>query len=289
MSVALSVGVAGVLSTGVTGTTGFVEANGLTFAYIEEGSGPLVLLLHGFPDTAHTWDSLRPQIAAKGYRAVSPFMRGYHPTAVPGVDPSQETLAGDALALISALGADSAVIIGHDWGASAAYGAAALGPDRVTKLMAVAIPHPATLRPSLRKVRDVRHFALYKLPRAPQRFARNDFEALPAIYRRWSPRWTPPAAEFDAVRECLSSPGSLDAAFGYYRKLSPLPSASLRTKITVPTVVIAGSDDPLAEPSDFRRAARMFKGEYILEEVPGGHFMHREHPKEFAARVLGHL
>lgn len=288
-SVAVAVGVAGVLSTEVAGTIGFVEANGLTFAYIEEGSGPLVLMLHGFPDTAHTWDDLRPRIADRGYRAVSPFMRGYHPTAVPSADPDQETLASDALALITALGASEAVLIGHDWGASAVYGAAALRPDRVSKLMAVAIPHPATLRPSLRKVWGVRHFGLYKLPLAAQRFARNDFEALPAIYRRWSPTWTPHAAEFDAVRECLSSPGSLDAAFGYYRKLSPLPSASLRTKITVPTVAIAGSDDPLAEPSDFRRAARMFKGEYILEEVPGGHFMHREHPKEFAARVLGHL
>ena len=57
----------------------FVDANGLRFAYLEEGSGPLVLLLHGFPDTAHTWDELRPRIAAKGYRAVSPFMRGYSP------------------------------------------------------------------------------------------------------------------------------------------------------------------------------------------------------------------
>ena len=83
----------------------FVEANGLKFAYIEEGSGPLVLLLHGFPDTAHTWDDLRPRIAANGYRAVSPFMRGYHPSAIPDRDPDPETLAHDPLALIEALGA----------------------------------------------------------------------------------------------------------------------------------------------------------------------------------------
>ena len=62
----------------------FVDANGLKFAYLEEGTGPLVLMLHGFPDTAHTWDDLRSRIAATGYRAVSPFMRGYHPTADPG-------------------------------------------------------------------------------------------------------------------------------------------------------------------------------------------------------------
>ena len=111
----------------------FVDANGLKFAYLEEGTGPLVLMLHGFPDTAHTWDDLRSRIAAKGYRAVSPFMRGYHPTAIPDRDADQETLARDALALVDALGASEAVVIGHDWGAAAAYGAAALGPDRVNE------------------------------------------------------------------------------------------------------------------------------------------------------------
>lgn len=267
----------------------FVDANGLNFGYLEDGSGPLVLMLHGFPDTAHTWDDLRPRIAAKGYRAVSPFMRGYHPTAVPDRDADQETLVRDALALIEALGASEAVIIGHDFGAAAAYGAAALGPDRVKKLFALAIPHPAALKPSLKKLWGVRHFAVYKLPGAPNRFARNDFAALPAIVRRWSPDWSPDPKEFDPVRASFSNRASLNAAFGYYRKLSPVPSASLKTRITVPTVVFAGLGDPVAKPSDYRGAARMFDGDYLVEEVPGGHFMHREHPDTFAERLLAHL
>ncbi len=267
----------------------FVPANGLRFAYLEEGSGPLVLLLHGFPDTAHTWDDLRPRIAARGYRAVSPFMRGYHPSAIPDRDADQETLARDPLALIEALGADDAVVVGHDWGASAAYGAAALGPDRVRKLFVIGIPHPAALKPSLKKLWGARHFAAYKLPGAPDRFARNDFAALPAIYRRWSPTWEPGPDEFDAVRASFSNPASLDAAFGYYRRLSPIPSASLRARITVPVVAFAGVDDPIVAPSDYRAAARMFDGEYLVEEVPGGHFMHREHPEAFVERLLKHL
>ena len=267
----------------------FVDANGLKFAYLEEGTGPLVLMLHGFPDTAHTWDDLRSRIAAKGYRAVSPFMRGYHPTAIPDRDADQETLARDALALIDALGASEAVVIGHDWGASAAYGAAALGPERVKKLFVLAIPHPATLKPTLKKLWGVRHFAVYKLPGAPERFARNDFAALPEICRRWSPSWRPDPNEFDPVRASFSNRASLNAAFGYYRKLSPIPSASLKARITVPTVVFAGLDDPVAEPADYRGAARMFAGDYIVEEVDGGHFMHREHPDAFAERLLAHL
>lgn len=275
----------------------FIEANGLRFAYLEEGSGPLVLLLHGFPDTAHSWDDLRPRIAAKGYRAVSPFMRGYSPSAIPDRDPDQETLARDPLALIDALSGsgapekapEKAIVIGHDWGASAAYGAAALGPDRVAKLFVVAIPHPAALKPSLKKLWGVRHFAAYKMPGAPNRFARNDFEALPAIYRRWSPTWQPDPSEFDAVRASFSDPASLNAAFGYYRKLSPVPSASLKARITVPTVVFAGLDDPIVTPSDYRFAAKMFASDYTIEELPGGHFMHREHPDAFAERLLSHL
>lgn len=267
----------------------FVDANGLRFAYLEEGSGPLVLLLHGFPDTAHTWDDLRPRLAARGYRAVSPYMRGYRPSGIPAADAAQETLARDPLALIEALGAREAVVIGHDFGATTAYGAAALGPDRVTKLFVIGIPHPATLKPTLKKLWGVRHFAAYKLPGAPGRFARNDFAALPAIYRRWSPTWNPDPGEFGPVRESFADPASLNAAFGYYRKLSPILSASLKARITVPTVAFAGLDDPVAEPSDYRRAARVFDGEYVVEEVPGGHFMHREHPEVFAERLLTHL
>lgn len=267
----------------------FVTANGLEFAYLEEGTGPLVLLLHGFPDTAYSWDDVRPRIAAKGFRAVSPFLRGYHPSAIPARDTDQETLESDPVALIEALGARDAVVVGHDWGASAAYGAAALRPDLVSKLITIGIPHPATIKPSPKKLWGARHFAAYKLPGAPQRFARDNFAALPAIYRRWSPTWNPDPSEFDAVRASFSNPASLNAAFGYYRTLSPKPSASLRARIAVPTVVFAGLDDPIVTPADYRAARKMFTREYIVEEMPGGHFMHREHPDVFAERLLSHL
>ena len=266
-----------------------VEANGLRFAYLEEGAGPLVLLLHGFPDTAHSWDHARPRIAAAGFRAVSPFMRGYRPTAIPSRDADQETIARDALALIEALGETSAVVIGHDWGASAAYGAASLEPRRVRMLMTVGIPHPATVRPTPAKLWGVRHFFAFKLRGAPARFAANDFAQLPAIYRRWSPTWNPPAEEFNAVRECFADKESLNAAFGYYRALSFRLPAYLKRPIEMPTVAFAGLDDPIVTVDDYRRAARMFKAGYTVEEIAGGHFLHRESPEAFATKVIAHL
>ncbi len=266
-----------------------VDANGLRFAYLEEGRGPLVLLLHGFPDTAHGWDHVRPRLAARGFRAVSPWMRGYAPTAIPPRDPDFETLARDALALIAALGESSAVIVGHDWGAAAAYGAAALDPARVAKLVAVGIPHPATLRPSPVNLWRARHFVLYKLPGAARRFAADDFAALLSIYKRWSPLWSPSADELAPVRTAFSDPASLDAAFGYYRALRFRPPPFLRRPITVPTIAFAGVDDPNVTPADYTAASRMFQADYAVEEMRGGHFMHREYPDDFAAKLLAHL
>src|SRR3569623_1177323 len=95
----------------------FVQANGLRFSLLEEGRGPLVLLGHGFPDTAHTWDAVRPKLAARGFHAVSPFMRGYAPTSAPDGDLELSDLARDVLAFIDALGESKAIVVGHDVGA----------------------------------------------------------------------------------------------------------------------------------------------------------------------------
>src|SRR5262249_52726190 len=146
-----------------------------------------------------------------------------------------------------------------------------------------------TIKPTLKMLWGVRHVAAYKLPGAPARFARDDFAALPAICRRWSPTWDPKAEDLAAVRAGFSHRGSLNAASGYYRALRPTPPAYLRRPIEVPTVAFAGLQDPIIDLDEYRRAARMFTKEYIVEEVPGGHFLHREAPALFAERLLSHL
>src|SRR5712692_1264958 len=120
-----------------------VLANDLEFAILEAGSGPLALCLHGFPDCAHTWRHLLPALADAGFHAVAPFMRGYAPTGVPADGAYQiGALAADAAALHEALGGDEdAVLIGHDWGAEAAYCAAAHAPQRWRLLVTLAVHH----------------------------------------------------------------------------------------------------------------------------------------------------
>lgn len=265
----------------------FVEANGLRFAYLAEGEGPLVLLLHGFPDTAHTWDAVRPAVAQAGFRAVSPFLRGYHPTAIPADGKyDTETLGRDVLALITALGAPRAIIVGHDWGASAAYAATSLDPERVSLLVTVAIPHPASLRPVPRLVWGARHFLRFQSRNAEAFTAADNFAHVDELVHRWSPAWNVPLDETAAVKQAFRQPGCLTAALNYYRALRPVPPPSLRKKINVPSVIFGGSDDGILLRKDFERGRTWFGDRYELVYMPGGHFLHREHPARFVQELL---
>ncbi len=121
---------------------GAVSANGIEFGYLEAGSGPLALCLHGFPDTAWGWRHLLPELAEAGYHAVAPFLRGYAPTSLaPDGHYQIGAVVHDAVALHEVLGGDGeAVIIGHDWGAMATYGAAAFAPERWRRVVSAAVP-----------------------------------------------------------------------------------------------------------------------------------------------------
>jgi pimeloyl-ACP methyl ester carboxylesterase len=263
-----------------------ISANGLSFAALEEGSGPLVLLVHGFPDTAHTWDRVLPALAAHGYRAVAPFTRGYAPTEIPSDGKyDAETLGRDLLALIEALGERSAVIVGHDFGANAAYAAAAIDPGRVRLLVTVALPHPAAMAPTPRLLWLVRHFFVLRRRGAAERIRERSFEYIEELVRRWSPTWQVPPGETSAVRAAFREPGCLEAALGYYRALGPRLSEAQRRRIEVPAVCFSGEQDPVRR-RHFERARSRFTGPYEVVSMPGGHFMHREHPERFISELL---
>jgi pimeloyl-ACP methyl ester carboxylesterase len=262
----------------------FIDANGLRFAYLSEGSGPLVLLLHGFPDTAHTWEHVMHAVAGAGYRAVAPFMRGYHPTAASGPYDT-DTLGKDALALIDALGAPQAVVVGHDWGASAAYSAAALGPERVRLLVTLAIPHPRSIKPTPKLAWTLRHFLTLRGTRAAAKLRANNWAYLDELVRRWSPGRDVPADDTARVKESLAHAGAAEAACAYYAAVSPRLPASHRMPITVPAVAFAGEHDNIA-PRAYEKARHCFTASYEVVQVPGGHFLHRDHPHEFTTELL---
>jgi pimeloyl-ACP methyl ester carboxylesterase len=263
-----------------------IQANGLTFGYFEEGAGPLVLMVHGFPDTAHTWDEVRPAVAASGFRVVTPFTRGYFPTEIPsdGLYDS-DTLGKDVLALIAALGEESAIVVGHDWGASAAYSAAGLEPGRVRLLVTIAIPHPATMIPTPSLLWTVRHFLTLRLPGAAKRIRSGDFTHLDELVQRWSPGWSVPKGETDAVKAALAPAGHLEASLAYYATISPILPKSQRRKVEVPAAAFAGATDIVA-PSTYERARSHYTKSYEVVKVEGAHFMHRQHPEQFIRELV---
>jgi pimeloyl-ACP methyl ester carboxylesterase len=269
----------------------FLQTARLRFAYLASGEvgAPLVLMVHGFPDTAHSWDLVRPAVAAAGYRVVAPFTRGYAPTEIPSEEAfDADTLGGDLAAIIEALGEKSAIVVGHDWGASAAYSVAALHPERVRLLITLAIPHPASVVPTPKMLWTVRHFFTLRWKSAVDRARKDDFAMIDELVRRWSPAWDVPPGETEAVKRSFREPGSLDAALGYYRALRPWLPPSQKKRVEVPTVSFAGENDNI-DVSAYERARSRFKSSYDVVKMPGGHFLHREHPDRFRDELLAVL
>ena len=174
---------------------GRVHANGVEFAYLEAGdpAAPLALCLHGFPDTAHTWRHLLPELAAAGFRAVAPFMRGYAPTAVPADGRYQSGVLGvDANALHEVLGGDGrAVVIGHDWGATAVYAAATLAPERWSKVVAMSVPTanavPVAFLTDPRQLKRSWYMFFFQSPLADFIVPGNDMAVIDVLWADWSP------------------------------------------------------------------------------------------------------
>jgi pimeloyl-ACP methyl ester carboxylesterase len=281
--------------------SGRVDANGLTFHYLEAGSGPLVLCLHGFPDNAHTYGELLPVLAQAGFRGVAPFMRGYAPTS-PAPDGRYQAvlLAQDAIALIAALGDGRAFVVGHDWGATAAYGAAALAPERIMRMVTIGAAHPAAVRGDLatryERHKGVWHAYFFQMPFAEQVVAANDLAFLEDWWRDASPEYDP-AAVIERVKATFRQPGVVTAALNYYRHtfhpanhdpaLQPLQERASAAPTSVPTLAVHGTRDRPGRLEAFEGMDDLFvKG---LEKVvyPGaGHFVHLERPGDVNRRIV---
>jgi pimeloyl-ACP methyl ester carboxylesterase len=274
----------------------YVEANGIRFAYLEQGKGPLVLCLHGFPDTAHSYDKILPLLAGKGFRAVAPFMRGYHPTSLAkDGDYSVVTLARDVLALIDALGEEKAILIGHDWGALAAYTAANICPEKIEKLVFCCVPHLHKTPFTFTQLRKSWYVIFFQLPWWPEKALPKDgFAFIHRLYRAWSPNWIFTHEDVEPVKRALTGGGRVKAALGYYRAITRgVNKANWRfmsKQTTVPTLVLAGEADGSIDIEMFGTIRDCFIGEldfFSFEKV--GHFPQREKPELFAEKVLNFI
>jgi pimeloyl-ACP methyl ester carboxylesterase len=263
-------------------------ADGQRFVFADSGAGPLVVLLHGFPDTPSGWDRTRATLNAAGYRTVAPYLRGYHPdTIVPGRPYGGAETAADVVRLLDAIGAEHTVLVGHDWGASITYRAAALAPDRIRAICAIAIPHPRLIKPSPGVLWRARHFVTLRLPVSDRLVRRRDFAQLDTLMRRWAPNWSGPErdAALRDVKRAFADPRVLDAALGYYRDVARegLPD------LAQPALIVGGTTD-LVDPELLRRSPEAFDGPCEVLIAPGaGHWPHREAADLFEQRLLAFL
>jgi len=260
-----------------------------TFVCSQAGEGPDAVLIHGFPDTPHSFSDVQAALAAGGWRVTVPWLRGYHPnTIVPGRGYDPETLGRDVLELLDAIGASRALIVGHDWGALSAYAAAALAPERVAGIAAIGVPHPSTLSRTPAALWSVRHFFLLKAPWAASSCRRANFAYFDRLYRRWAPNWSGPEREesVERAKQALSSPQTLNGAISYYRDLPLGRVALLEHPPHTPGLIIGGTRDVASVELYERTAARMPPPSRALIVERAGHWPHREAEAVVVAELL---
>jgi pimeloyl-ACP methyl ester carboxylesterase len=231
----------------------YAVINGLRFHYVEAGSGPLVVLLHGFPEFWYSWKKQIPALSEAGFRVLAPDLRGYNESDKPeGVANYRvDLLVQDVVGLIQHAGEQQAVVVGHDWGGGVAWAVAMRRPEVVRRLVILNAPHPAAYRREVRKPAQMLrswYILFFQLPWLPEWLLRLGNQALLARAFRRQPvhpdAFTP--EDIEQYKKALNQPGALTAALNYYRALGRHRRASFRgvRTISAPTLLIWGERDP---------------------------------------------
>jgi pimeloyl-ACP methyl ester carboxylesterase len=286
-----------------------ISANGTRLHVVGCGEGPLVVLLHGFPQFWWSWRHQLPALAAAGHRAVAVDLRGYGGSDKPPRGYDLWTLAGDAAGLVRALGEDRAHLVGHGWGGLIGWTVAALHPRRVASLTAVAAPHPLAVRRAV--LRDPRgqgaataSYALgFQLPRLPERSLRADGGArVERLLRSWAGAEWAATDDFTAAaaryREAIAVPGVAHCALEYHRWAFRSQfrgdgrrfAAAVARPVEVPVLQVHGADDPCVLPRTAAASAPWAGPAHRLEVLAGvGHFPHEERPEQVTASLVEFL
>ena len=279
-----------------------VQADGLRMHALAAGpaDGPLVVLLHGFPELARSWRRQLPALAAAGYRAVAPDQRGYGETELRGPYDAS-TLARDVIELVRALGRDRVSLVGHDWGGAVAWTAAREHPEVVERLVALNCPPPDVLshalRSSLRQLRRSWYMAFFQLPWLPERRMTRDGAAVVgrALVGGSHNRAAWSREEVASYRAAFSRPGRAKAAIDWYRtafRRSLVPRRRrARPRVSAPTLVLWGMQDrflgvELIERAKLSRVLAPGNEPEIVLIEEAGHFVQNEAAERVNVELL---
>jgi pimeloyl-ACP methyl ester carboxylesterase len=281
-----------------------VSANGARFHVAEAGTGPLILLLHGFPTFWWTWRHQLPVLAAAGYRAVAMDLRGYGGSdkTPRGYDPF--SLAGDVAGVIRSLGAADATVVGHGWGGLLGWTLAATEPGLCSRLVAISAPHPRRMRAAFagsgRQVAAAAHVLGFQRPWIPERqLVRDEADAVGRMLTAWSgpDGWPDPetaaryrrAMQIDAVAHCALEYHRW-AFRSLFRPDGRRFARRMRAPIRCPVLQLHGGADPVVLVRTAGGSDRWVAGPYTSVTVArAGHFPHEEQPLAVNTELLAHL
>jgi pimeloyl-ACP methyl ester carboxylesterase len=257
-----------------------VEANGIEYVLIDEGAGPAVLLLHGFPDTASLWRHQVPALVDAGFRAVAPDLRGRGRTQAPPrvEDYALPGMVPDLVALVDALGVDRAHIVGHDFGAALGWLLAALRPERVGHLVVLSVGHPATReRPTLEQLQKSWYQVLFQFEGVAEDLLRQDDWFLFREFLQGD-------GDVEDYVADLSRPGALTAALNWYRASFPvarlLAPAPKLPPVQAPTLGLWSTGDRYLPEYRMLRSADHVAGPWRYERIEdASHWIPLDQPK----------
>ena len=279
------------------------SANGVRLHVAEAGEGPLILLLHGFPQFWWCWRHQLTALSQQGYRVVAPDLRGYGASDKPPRGYDAVTAAADIAGLVRALGERDAFVVGHDWGGLVAWSVGALHPRAVRRLAVLSMPHPRRLRARAAGRRQLAALAPllgFQIPRYPERrlTARNG-AYVAGLLRSWAGAGWRADPDFAAAvaryREAIQIPQAAYGSLEYFRwALRSLPRSdglryirALAAPVGAPTLHLHGADDPFLLPSSSEGSGRYVAAAYrfaLLRDC--GHFPAEEQPAAVTAELL---
>lgn len=283
-----------------------VTVNDIDIAYVSCGeSGPLAVCLHGFPDSAWTWRYLLPELADAGFRAIAPWLRGYAPSGLDAKGRYQNGASvADVIALHDALGGDGdAVLIGHDWGARIATGAAVFAPDKWCKLVTAAVPPSGAVAQGFLTYRQLKrswYMFFFQNPLAEFVVSMNDLEFIDQLWADWSPGYDA-SNDVPHVKDALRDQANLSAALAYYRatlnpaehtvpEFQPHEDAIGHTP-PQPHLYLHGEHDGCmgVEIAHMATQFMITPGSVVEIVEEAGHFLHLEQPKVVDRTIIDFL
>ncbi|MCG8469642.1 MAG: alpha/beta hydrolase [Gemmatimonadetes bacterium] len=264
-----------------------IEAGGLAFDARVAGpeDGPLVFMLHGFPQSSYEWRHQIPALADMGFRVVAPDQRGYSAGARPeGVDAyGIPHLVGDIVGMADALGREAFHVVGHDWGAAVAWFVGLTHPDRVVSLVPMSVPHPfafsqALADPEGEQARMSGYMEILRSEGAEERLLGDDAAMLRGVYAGAGLS----DEDVETYVALLSQPGAMTGALNWYRAMDLQGGGAPMTPIAMPTMFIWSTEDTALGREGAELTERFVEGPYRFEILEGvSHWV----PEEAAERV----